>query len=127
MPIENHIDHEERIVYSICVGTMKVSDFPEYVKAVWGTDDYYGFNELFDTTQADWSSFNFSDLFDVAKNASQLNTIDPDSRFAWVVLEGKQKELTDFYKHVKAMTHGRSRHLEAFYSQQEALHWLTEK
>ncbi|WP_100278130.1 hypothetical protein [Mariprofundus aestuarium] len=103
---------------------MKQDDFVEYVKEIWSHDKYYGFNELFDVTQADWSEFNFSYLIEVAKNASQLRTIDIKSKLAWVVLEGKQRELTEFYKSAKLMTPGTSRKLEAFNSKDEAMQWL---
>lgn len=125
MPIENSVDMEEKIVYSICRGVMTEEDFAEYVKNVWSDRRYYGFNELFDVTQGDWSDFDYGYLFTVAKRASILTTIDPDSKLAWVVLEGKQKELTDFYKAAKAMNAERpGRALEAFYSKEEALDWL---
>lgn len=35
--------------------------------------------------------FDFSYLVDVSEAAAKLNTLDPDSKLAWVVLEGKQK------------------------------------
>ncbi|ATX80351.1 hypothetical protein Ga0123461_1945 [Mariprofundus aestuarium] len=124
MPIRNSVDLKERIIYSTCVGIMKQDDFVEYVKEIWSHDKYYGFNELFDVTQADWSEFNFSYLIEVAKNASQLRTIDIKSKLAWVVLEGKQRELTEFYKSAKLMTPGTSRKLEAFNSKDEAMQWL---
>lgn len=106
---------------------MKKDDFVEYVKEIWSHGEYYGFNELFDVTQADWSEFDYSYLIEVAKNSSQLRTIDPKSKLAWVVLEGKQKELTDFYKAAKSMTQGTSRLLEAFNSKNEAMLWLRTK
>jgi len=124
MPIINTVDKENRIIYSICTGVMKKEDFDTYVREMWGHKDHYGFNELFDTVQADWSDFDFSYLFSVAETAALLNTIDPNSKLAWVVLEGKQKELTDFYKSAKSLTHGSSRALEAFYSRDEAMAWL---
>ncbi|ATX82292.1 hypothetical protein Ga0123462_1429 [Mariprofundus ferrinatatus] len=128
MPIQNSVDTNERIVYSTCVGKMSKEDFIEYVKEIWSHGDYYGFNELFDVTRGDWSEFNFSYLIEVAKNAAMLRTIDPESKLAWVVLEGKQRELTEFYKSVKLLTQGnRSRSLEAFYSKGDAMRWLRKK
>ncbi len=124
MPIHNSVDEKERIVYSICSGTMKPEDFVDYINEIWSHGNYYGFNELFDTREADWSQFKFSYLIEVAKRASQLRTIDPGSKLAWIVIEGKQKELTDFYKSAKLMTPGTSRQLEAFNSEEEAMRWL---
>ena len=127
MPISNSINQQEKIIYSVCTGVMAEEDFDSYISNIWSDDTYYGFNELFDTTEADWSKFNFSYLLNISKAASKLNTIDPDSKLAWVVLEGKQKELTDFYKAAKSLTNTRSRSLEAFYSKDEALRWLKTK
>lgn len=124
MTINNIINEEEKIIYTTCNGLMTEIDFELYVQEVWSHDKYYGFNELFDTVDGDWSQFDFSFLFKVAEKASQLGTIDPNSKLAWYVLEGKQKELTDFYKSVKSVMQTRSRALEAFYSRDEALQWL---
>ena len=124
MPIENIIDNTEKIIFTICSGTMRDEDFDLYVKRIWGNDQYYEFNELFDTVQADWSKFDFGYLLGFAKEAAKLTTINPDTKLAWVVLEGKQKQLTDFYKSAKSLTNVKSRALVAFYSKEEALEWL---
>jgi len=126
MPIKVTIDPDARIIYSTCMGTMTEEDFVKYQQWPWGDNTYYGFNELFDVTQADWSGFNFSFLLTVADNASKLGTLDPQSKLAWVILEGKQKALTDFYKAAKSTVTTKSRQLQAFYSREEAMSWLTE-
>ena len=124
MPINNTVNEDERIIYSICSGVMKPEDFDLYINTIWSHNEYCGFNELFDTVEADWSKFDFSYLFDIAKKAAALTTIDSNSKLAWIVLKGKQKELTDFYKAAKSLTQGQSRTLEAFYSKEDALQWL---
>ena len=124
MPITTLINQEERIIYSTCSEIMTEGDFAYYIYEIWSHDKYYGFNELFDTVNGDWSEFDFSYLFKIAEKASKLTTIDPNSKLAWLVLEGKQKELTDFYKAAKSIIQTRSRALEAFYSRDEALEWL---
>lgn len=124
MPIDNVINEVEKRVYTVCRGVMTLEDFKEYINRIWGDARCYGFNELFDTRPADWSEFDFANLFVVAKSAAQSGTIDPNTKLAWVVLEGKQKALTDFYKNIKAMLPVNSRELQAFYSEEEALKWL---
>ena len=124
MPITNLINHEEKIIYTSCSGLMTVDDITLYINETWSHDKYYGYNELFDTVNGDWSEFDFSFLLNIAEQASKLTTIDPNSKLAWYVLEGKQKELTDFYKSAKSIIQTRSRALEAFYSRDEALQWL---
>lgn len=127
MPIKNYVDKDKKVVYSICNGMMTKEDFDLYIKTIWSHDSYYGFNELFDTTAADWDEFDFSYLFTLAKTAASLTSIDSNSKLAWIVLEGKQKELTDFYKAAKSLTNGQSRSLESFYTKNEALNWLSFK
>lgn len=124
MPIENTINHEDRIIYSKCTGVMKKEDFDLYIKNIWTENTYYGFNEIFDTVDADWDNFDFSYLLEVAKTAEKLKTLDPNSKLAWIVLEGKQKELTNFYKAAKSLSPSRGRSLEAFFSENEAYKWL---
>ena len=124
MPIESTINNAEKIIYSTCSGIMTQEDFDHYIDRVWRTNEHYYFNEVFDTTQADWNDFEFNYLFHVAKAAASLNTINPETKLAWVVLEGKQKELTDFYKAAKSLTLANSRGLEAFYSKDKAMDWL---
>ena len=127
MPIENLITDDEKIIYSTCIGVMTPEDFDGYIRRIWSTADHFGYNEFFDVTQADWSKFDFGYLLTVAQNAAKLFTIDPNSKLAWLVLEGKQKELTDFYKAAKLMTNAASRDLEAFYNKEEAFEWLRKR
>ena len=103
---------------------MSLDDFYVYIADVWHDPGHYGFNELFDTTQADWSQFDYNLLLKLAQSAAKLQTLDPESKLAWVVLEGKQKDLTDFYKSAKSMLPVKSRKLEAFHSREQALKWL---
>ncbi len=124
MPITNKTDHDKKLIYTSCSGVMTEEDFRDYILRIWGDMSHYGYNELFDTRQADWDLFDFGYLLDVAKNAATLKTIDYNSKLAWLVLEGKQKQLTDFYKSAKSLLPTNSRKLQAFYSEAEALAWL---
>jgi len=127
MPINNTVNKDQKIIYTICTGIMKPEDFDLYINTIWTSSEYFGFNELFDTIEADWDEFDFSYLLKIAETASKLDTIDPRSKLAWVVLKGKQKELTDFYKAAKSVKNTPSRSLEAFYSKEEALDWLNKR
>jgi len=125
MPIINRVDDRQRIVYTTCEGKMELADFKIYVQNIWSHGLYYGYNELFDARQGDWEEFDFGNLFVVASDAAKLASLDPNSKLAWVILEGKQKRLTDFYTSLKTTLTDKSRELRAFYSEQEALDWLT--
>jgi len=126
MPIESHASDEERIIYTTCLGAMTLDDFKDYMNTVWGDLRYFGYNELFDASEGDWSSFDFSLLFTVAVEAAKLGSLDPNSRLAWLIKEGKQKELTDFYTTAKSALPISSRDLQAFYDRDAALQWLRE-
>ena len=126
MPIESRIDDEERIVYTCCSGEMGLDDVMAYQAEVWGHMRYYGYNELFDASEGDWSNFDFSYLFTVAAEAAKLGSLDPASRIAWFIKEGRQKALTDFYITAKSALPVHSRSLRAFYDRAEALQWLRE-
>ena len=127
MPIINTINEEEKIIYTTCTGVMNGEDFDDYLVRIWGHDKYFHHNELFDISNADWSLFDFSYLLGLAQAAAKLKTLNPKTRLAWVIIEGKQKELTEFYKAAKSLTNVKSRALEAFVSKEKALQWLKEK
>lgn len=126
MAIFNKVDEDQKIVYTRCTGLMTIEDFTDYITRVWGDFTHYGYNELFDLVDGDWSEFEFGFLLEIAREAARLKTIDYDSKLAWVLQDGKQKELVDFYKTAKALLPVQSRSLKAFYSRDEAMKWLTE-
>lgn len=126
MPIKSVVKLEEKMIYTDCVGIMQLSDFDEYMDEVWSSSDVYGCNELFDTTNADWSQFNFSDLLSIAHKASRLITIDPKSKLAWVIRDEIQEELVGFYKTAKESLPVSSRSMVPFYTKEDALKWINE-
>lgn len=124
MTIVNTIDHEQGLINTVCSGDMTSEDFDAYLVRIWSDDSHFGYNELFDTTSANWEQFDFGYLLELSAKAAKLTTIDPKSKLAWVVLEGKQKQLTDFYQAAKSLITTKSRSLEAFNDRKEALQWL---
>ncbi|MDH5517014.1 MAG: hypothetical protein OEY36_04215 [Gammaproteobacteria bacterium] len=124
MAIENQVDHEQLCVYTNCTGIMKKTDVDDYMSRIWTVSSHFGYNELFDTTQGDWSEFDFDQLFDIAKTASLLTAIDPGSKLAWVVSNEEIKNLTQLYAQSKAMITTQVRHQQAFFNRQQALGWL---
>ena len=124
MTISSVANDIERLIYTTCSGKMQLSDFDEYIANIWGDNRYTGYAELFDTTDGDWSDFDFANLFAVAANSSKASALTPDMKFAWVVDEDRAKELTDYYKTVKSVQSAKSRQLQAFDTKEEALGWL---
>lgn len=124
MPIKNEIDHHQKCIYSICTGVMCTDDFDEYLADIWTNSSHFGYNEFFDTTEADWSQYDVMSLMSIAQKATQLTAIDANSKLAWLVSDEKVKQLTDEYKATKSLMNVQSRKLQAFFSREEALLWL---
>ena len=124
MPIHADINVDERRVYTTCSGEITAACFKNYQDNVWRDESLYGFNELFDATQADFSTLNFSDMLTVAEGAAKLNTLAPDSKIAILVTPGKQEEIANFYVAAKGSMPVTSRAMQIFQDRDDALAWL---
>lgn len=124
MPVTSTPDHQLRIVFTVCSGTVSLEDIENYQHTVWLDPEIYGYNELFDLDDADFSQLDFSDLITIAQTASKLYTLDPNSRFAFLTKTSRHDELAGFYITAKSMTPGPTRELEKFTSREKALNWL---
>jgi len=127
MPIVSTPDHDLNIVNTICNSLMTLQDIEHYQYTTWLEPSIYGYNELFDLTDSDFSQISFSDLITIAQTASKLYMLDPNSRFAFLVHNPHQQSLADFYIAAKAATKGPSRDIKSFEDKQKAMNWLTEK
>jgi hypothetical protein len=121
MPISSEINTEQRRVYTTCGGFITLPDFTHYQNTVWTNFDLYGFDELFDTRQADFSGMTHGDLLTVASNEAKLQTLAPDSTVAIVVTPGKHEELMKFYQVAKGAIPVPSRTIKLFTSLDDAM------
>ncbi|MDH5396263.1 MAG: hypothetical protein OEW97_08300 [Gammaproteobacteria bacterium] len=126
MTIENIIDQDNKIILTLCSGVMVPEDFDIYVLRIWSDATYFEYNEIFDATHANWDDFDFSHLLAVAKKAAMNGYLNPNSKLAWVISEGKQKALTEFYTAAKLSLPVNSREFKPFYNQADAMKWLLE-
>lgn len=126
MTIENIIDEDNKIIHTICSGVMVPEDIDLYILRIWSDGTYFNFNEFFDTRQANWDDFDFSHLFSIAKKAAMNGYLNPDSKLAFIISEGKQKALTEFYMAAKSSLPVNSREFKSFYNQADAMKWLQE-
>jgi len=124
MAVTSTADHEGRIVFTLCTGTVTLQDIKAYQLTAWRDPSLYGYNELFDLTTSDFSNISFSDLIDIAQKASRLTMLDPNSRFAFLTATTHHEELADFYISLKAMSDAASREIKKFSSREDALTWL---
>lgn len=126
MPIVSTPDHDQRIVHTVCSGLITLAEIEQYQYTVWLEPSIYGYNELFDIVDSDFSQIEFGDLITIAQNASKLYMLDPTSRFAFLISTPHHKQLAEFYISAKSLAKGPSRDLKCFASREAALAWLTE-
>lgn len=101
-----------------------MNDFHYYIYDFWANNEVLQYNEIFDTTAADWSNMSYSDLITISQKAGEVKAIDTDTKFSWVVNGSDVKELTDFYKSAKILQTEKSRILCAFNNYDEAMQWV---
>jgi len=127
MPVISTPDHDQRIVHTVCSDLVTLAEIEEYQYTAWLEPDIYGYNELFDMVDSDFSQIEFGDLITVAQNASKLYMLDPQSRFAFLTSTLHHQEMADFYISAKTLSKGASRDLKCFNSRDQAMSWLSEK
>jgi len=127
MPLLSTPDHNLRIVHTVCSGLVTLADIEKYQYSVWLEPTIYGYNELFDMVDSDFTQIEFGDLITVAQTASKLYMLDPASRFAFLTATPHHQQVADFYISAKALTKGPSRDLKCFDSREQAMTWLTEE
>ena len=126
MPIKATPDHELKIMKTVCSKKISLEDIEHYQYTVWMEPSVYGYNELFDFSDSDYSDISFADLIHIAETASKLYMIDPKSRFAFLTHNLQHQKIADFYIATKALIKAPSRTIKSFKSYDEAMQWLTE-
>ena len=124
MPVTSTPDHNQRIVHTVCSDLVTLADIEEYQYSVWLEPAIYGYNELFDMVDSDFTQIEFGDLINVAQTASKLYMLDPMSRFAFLTSTSHHQQLADFYISAKTLIKGPSRDLKSFSSREQAMAWL---
>ncbi len=126
MPIQSTPDHELRIVHTVCSGGVTLEDVRHYQNTVWLEPAIYGYNELFDFTDSDYSAVQFGDLITIAQQAAKLYMLDPNARFAFLTHTIQHEGVADFYMAAKSFSSGASREIKSFNSHKKVMAWLTE-
>lgn len=126
MPIQSTPDHELRIVHTICSGLITHEDIRHYQATTWLDPAIYGYNELYDFTDSDYSVVQFGDLISIAQRAAKLYMLDPNSRFAFLTHNIQHEAVADFYMAAKTFSSGSSREIRSFNSYEKVMAWLTE-
>jgi len=124
MPINSTIDYDRKLISTDCTGLISMSDFHYYLDDFLSKNDLKGCNEIFDTTKADWSNIGYMDLMEISKRSGEIETIDSNTKFAWVVGGVGVETLIEFYKSTKMLQESKTRVLRAFNNYKDALNWL---
>lgn len=127
MTITSTPDHNKRILYTVCSGHITLQEIECYQYTTWLEPSIYGYNELFDLADSDFSAISFSDLIHIAETASKLYMIDPDSGIAFITKTDHHIELAEFYIAAKSLAKTASREVRHFTSRSFALEWLSSK
>lgn len=127
MPILYTPNHKLQILHTVSHGTVTSDEIAYYQKTAWLDPALFGYNELYDLTDSDYSKINFSDLFKISKTASKLYMLDPNSKFAFLTGNTYHEQLADFYITAKELTPGPSRSIKKFTNRDDAMQWLTTK
>ncbi len=125
MPIQSTPDHELRIVYTVCRGQVTLEDVRHYQTTVWLDPDIYGYGELYDFADSDYSAVQFGDLIVIAQQAAKLYMLDPSARFAFLTHTPQQEKVAEFYMAAKSFSSEPSRAIKNFSSREKAMAWLT--
>lgn len=124
MPVQSTHDDKLRIVRTVCSGRVTLEDVRHYQTTVWLDPAIYGYNELYDFSDSDYSAVQFGDLITIAQHAAKLYMLDPDSRFAFLTHSPQHKKVADFYMAAKSFSSGSSRAIQSFSSYEKAMAWL---
>lgn len=125
MPIKSTPDHKLRIVHTVCSEQVTLDDIRHYQNTVWLEPGIYGYNELYDFSDSDYSAVQFGDLINIAQQAAKLYMLDPDSRFAFLTHSPQHEKIADFYMAAKSISSEPSREIKSFNSYEEAMAWLS--
>ena len=125
MPMQSTPDRTLRIVNTVCTGLMELENIEHYQTTVWLDPSIYGYNELFDFSDSDFSNIEFGDLIDIAKKASRLYVLNPKTKFAFLTHTPQHNDVAEFYMAAKDMSNEPSREIKTFSSHSEAMAWLT--
>ncbi|MCK4708315.1 MAG: hypothetical protein KAU21_06845, partial [Gammaproteobacteria bacterium] len=126
MPVIANPDHQLRIVHTICSGLLTIEEIEHYQKTTWLVPEIYGYNELFDLSDADISNLRTEHFIQMAENVAKLHMLDTNSRLALLICNKNQLPLAEFYLAAKTLLPVPTREAKIFESKDAAMNWLQE-
>ena len=125
MPVEYHIDHDQRMVQVRAYGIVTVQDFITYQREVWSRKDVVGYNELIDASQLQKAlDFNGVHLQEVAVLASSMDLTKEITRLAIVATDNFAYGLGRMYETYRGLQKGNTKQVAVFRSVEDALKWI---
>lgn len=126
MPITFKVDRERNIIFTTCKDKITVQEFFEHQRENGSDRSLFGYDEILDVRQADFSAFNHLALQSIAQATGQLAAIDTNTSIAVLVDEGGTKEIVELYQMVENIVNGGGRKMQVFSKLEDAEKWLNE-
>ena len=126
MPITFKVDREREIIFTTCRDKISVQEFFEHQRENGGDRSLFGYDEILDVRQADFSAFNHLALQSIAQATDQLAAIDTNTSVAVLVDEGCTKTIIELYQMVENVVNGVGRKMQIFSKLEDAESWLNE-
>jgi hypothetical protein len=124
MSITCEIFKEKSLFYTKCSGTISLQEFIRHQNEHGGNECLYGFNEIFDTREADFSQLGLMALQAIASRTQALDALSADSYLVVVVNSGINKMAVELYKMIEQVLGGKSRKMKIVTSPDDAYDFL---
>jgi hypothetical protein len=126
MPIHSLANHKLQLVQTVCCDSISLTDVEDHHMTFWSDPVLFGYSELVDFSNADFSRIHYGDLLTITQQATKLYQHDPKSRMGIVCYTEEHLNIANFYISNQSMTTGRAREIRCFNNREQALNWLTE-
>jgi len=124
MPIDCSVDRDRKIISTTCRGKITRQEFFDHQRVNGSDESLFGFDEILDTREADFSEFDHLALQSIAQVTGQLPAIDSNAVLAVLVSEGNTKIIVELYQMVEKVVNGSGREIQFFQRPDEAYSWV---
>jgi hypothetical protein len=125
MPLEFHIDHARRMVFTKGHGTLSDYDFFEYQSEVWSLPEVAGYSELVDMSDVEHTEVRTpSSVRDLATMSAWMDLPQVGSKFAIVAPGELAYGLGRMYEAYRQSNPRSTKQVAVFKTMVEALQWL---
>lgn len=113
------------MIHTVCSGIVSFQQVQDYLQTTWLDSELYGYNELFDFSNSDFSHISHSELISLAQCEAKLYMLDDSARVAFLNHTADHERVSAFFITAKSIIPGPSRELKSFTNKDQAMNWLT--